>query len=68
MQVINKVEEKLGINYDDTQKEAIINCMNSGLSIITGGPGTGKTTIVNAIIQVYKELISNSDIYVCAPT
>lgn len=68
LRVINKVEEKLGINYDDTQKEAIINCMNSGLSIITGGPGTGKTTIVNAIIQVYKELISNSDIYVCAPT
>lgn len=68
LKVIERIEEKLGIAYDDTQKEAIINCMNSGISIITGGPGTGKTTIVNALIQVYKELISNSDIYVCAPT
>lgn len=68
LKVISKVEEKLNINYDDTQKEAIVNCMNSGLSIITGGPGTGKTTIVNAIIQVYKELMSNSDVFVCAPT
>jgi len=68
LKVIDKVEEKLDIKYDTTQKEAIINCMNSGISIITGGPGTGKTTIVNAIIQVYKELISNSDIFICAPT
>ena len=42
--------------------------MNSGLSIICGGPGTGKTTIVKAIIEVYKELFANSDIFVCAPT
>ena len=68
LNVIKNVEEKMNIKYDEIQKEAIINCMNSGISIITGGPGTGKTTIVNAIIQVYKEIISNSDIYVCAPT
>lgn len=68
LKAIGKVEEKMDIVYDETQKDAIINCMNSGISIITGGPGTGKTTIVNAIIQVYKELFSNSDIFVCAPT
>ena len=68
LRVIAMVENKLNINYDDAQKEAIINCLNSGISIISGGPGTGKTTIVNAIIQVYKELFANTDIYVCAPT
>ena len=67
-EVIEKIEEKFGITYDDDQKSAIINCLNSGISIITGGPGTGKTTIVNAIIQVYKELIFNSEIHICAPT
>ena len=67
-EVIEKIEEKFGIIYDDDQKSAIVNCLNSGISIITGGPGTGKTTIVNAIIQVYKELIFNSEIHICAPT
>lgn len=66
--VIEKIENKLGIKYDDDQKRAIVNCLSSGISIITGGPGTGKTTIVNAIIQVYKELIFNSEIHICAPT
>ena len=68
LSMIENVEKKLDIKYDEDQKKAIVNCMNCGISIITGGPGTGKTTIVNAIIQVYRELISNSDIYVCAPT
>lgn len=68
LKVISRIEDKLGIKYDEGQKKAIINCMNSGISIITGGPGTGKTTIVNAIIQAYRELIDNSEIHVCAPT
>jgi len=68
LKIINKIEEKIGINYDEKQKEAILTCLNSGVSIITGGPGTGKTTIVNAIIQVYKEMLNNSEIHICAPT
>lgn len=68
LKIISDIEKKLEIDYDDTQKEAIINCLNSGISIITGGPGTGKTTIVKAIINVYKQMIENSEIFVCAPT
>lgn len=68
LNIISDIEQKLDIVYDDNQKKAIINCLNSGISIITGGPGTGKTTIVKAIINVYKELIENSVIHVCAPT
>ena len=36
--------------------------------VFLGNPGTGKTTIVNAIIQVYKEMIHDSQIQICAPT
>lgn len=68
LKLIKKVEDKQGIIYDEIQKEAIINCINSGVSIITGGPGTGKTTIVNAIIKVYNEMSSANIIHVCAPT
>jgi len=67
-EVIKRIENKLNIVYDKTQKEAVFTCINSGVSIITGGPGTGKTTIVNAIIQAYKEMFSNSEIHICAPT
>ena len=68
LKIIQKIEDKLHIKYDENQKEAILTCLNSGVTIITGGPGTGKTTIVNAIIQVYKELIHDSEIHICAPT
>lgn len=65
---ILKLEKKLNIKYDEDQKKAIRTCLNSGVSIITGGPGTGKTTIINAIINVYKNIFSDSKIHLCAPT
>lgn len=68
LNIIGDIEKKLDISYDEDQKKAIIHCLNSGISIITGGPGTGKTTIVKAIINVYKEMMENSIIHVCAPT
>ena len=68
LHIIDNIEKKLDISYDENQKKAIINCLNSGVSIITGGPGTGKTTIVKAIINIYRELVENSIIHVCAPT
>lgn len=47
---IEKFERENGISMADEQKEAVERAMDSGLLIITGGPGTGKTTIVRAII------------------
>ena len=54
------------IKLHETQKDAIITAVTSQLSIITGGPGTGKTTIVKCILQAYKKFTKN--IYLLAPT
>ncbi|MCL2858191.1 MAG: ATP-dependent RecD-like DNA helicase [Streptococcaceae bacterium] len=53
---ISEVEEDLSIQYDDLQKKAIINAMNHQFSILTGGPGTGKTTIINGFIEVFSRI------------
>lgn len=66
---IKNVEKKNNIVYDDMQKQAI-SIINSGsaINIITGGPGTGKTTIIKAIIGIQKEENKDSVIMLAAPT
>lgn len=64
---IESIEKEMNISYSKEQKIAIISAINSRISIITGGPGTGKTTVVNAIIKIYKRLF-DFDLKVCAPT
>lgn len=53
---INEVESHLNITYTPLQKEAIYNAINNKLSIITGGPGTGKSTILKGILYTYAAL------------
>ena len=53
---LNYVEELLNISYTPQQKEAIILSLSSKLSVITGGPGTGKSTILKGIIHTYAKL------------
>ena len=69
------VEEKLGIQYDAIQKQAICDAIQNKVFILTGGPGTGKTTVINGIIAVYALLEgldlrnkSNLPILLAAPT
>lgn len=50
---IKIVEQDLSIKYTDLQVEAITKALSSKISIITGGPGTGKSTIINGIIRCY---------------
>lgn len=52
---IAKLEKNLNITYNDCQKKAITSALNNNITIISGGPGTGKTTIINAIVKLYVE-------------
>ena len=53
---IDRLEKQTGIIYNDKQKEAITKALENNIVIITGGPGTGKTTIIKAIAQIYAEI------------
>lgn len=66
--ILEHVRKNLGIALSDKQSEAVYMAFSSNLSIITGSPGTGKTTVLKAIIEVYKALYPKEKIKLAAPT
>lgn len=54
--VVGNYESHCGVTYNKKQKDAILKALTNHCFIITGGPGTGKTTIIKAIIELYQEL------------
>ncbi len=63
---IERVEKELGLTLDEMQRKAVRLAMQSGIMIITGGPGTGKTTTINAIIHCIEK--EGLDVMLAAPT
>lgn len=63
---IDEVSKDNHIELSDEQKDAISMCLNSSISIITGGPGTGKTTIIKTMIDILEK--EEKEYVLCAPT
>jgi len=65
-EIIEQVEKEQNIQLASQQKQAVYGALQNGVMVITGGPGTGKTTIINTIIKVMEHLGKN--IMLAAPT
>ena len=64
--MIEKVESQLNIKYAALQKEAVFKALGGSMMILTGGPGTGKTTVVKGLLSIFKSL--GLKCVLCAPT
>ena len=67
-EALRQVRQNLKLSLSQRQTEAVYMAFRSNLSIITGGPGTGKTTVLRAVIEVFQTLYPNKKILLAAPT
>lgn len=65
-QRLHQIERKTGMQLDEHQRDAVREAVRNGLLVITGGPGTGKTTTINSIIKYFE--LEGLDIFLAAPT
>lgn len=63
---LQEIEDRSEIELDEMQRNAVIESVKNGLMILTGGPGTGKTTTINAMIKFFES--EDLDIFLAAPT
>lgn len=63
---IHKIEKQENISYEEKQRQAIMTAVNKGMLILTGGPGTGKTTTLNGILKLFE--MDGVDVALAAPT
>lgn len=67
-EVLMDLEDKWNIEYEESQRDAIYSFLENDLMILSGGPGTGKTTIVKAMLALYKKVEPSRQIALVAPT
>ena len=65
VRAVSSFEKKHGIRFSRNQRDAIVKALETGVFVITGGPGTGKTTIINCILEL---LSDGNEVLLCAPT
>ena len=65
VKAVSRFEKERGIRFSENQRKAIIQALETGVFVITGGPGTGKTTIINCILEL---LSDGNEVLLCAPT
>lgn len=63
---LKKIEKHSDLELSEKQREAVIAVQEHNICVITGGPGTGKTTIIKTIIEMYKQ--EEKKVVLCAPT
>ena len=63
---IAREEREQGVSYARGQKQAIMDALSSGVMLLTGGPGTGKTTVVHALLHIFRSM--DMTVALCAPT
>lgn len=66
MDLLKQVEEKQKIQLADEQRKAVMEAMVNGILVITGGPGTGKTTIINTLLDILED--EGEEVLLAAPT
>ena len=64
--ILQRILKEQGLELDELQKNAVLECVKHGIMILSGGPGTGKTTTINSIIRYFDE--EGMDILLAAPT
>ena len=67
-ELIAHAEKVCSVEYADQQRDAFNLIRNGGLGIVTGGPGTGKTTVIKGLIAAFQYLYPEKNILLCAPT
>lgn len=65
---IDEVQDRMGIIYAAEQRNAIKTALTSMFCVISGGPGTGKTSSIQGILDIFQKLYSDANIICCAPT
>ncbi len=63
---LHAIEENTGLELDELQQTAVKEAVRNGITIVTGGPGTGKTTTINAMIRFFES--EGMDLFLAAPT
>lgn len=66
--LVQETEKELGVTLDEKQEQAVIMALACRLSILTGGPGTGKTTTLHVLVKAYSKAFQGKELSLAAPT